>query len=344
METAREKAEFIERRSGITDRRLAVAPMMDYTDRHCRYLMRLLSPSVLLYTEMVTAGAIVRGDTERLLAYDPAEHPLALQLGGSDPQELAHAARIGASFGYDEINLNCGCPSDRVQNGRFGACLMGSAERVAECVSAMMAAVSVPVTVKCRIGIEPRPAEHADDYVTLSHFVRTVASAGCDTFIVHARIAVLRGLSPKENREIPPLRYAVVEQLRSEFPALHFVLNGGLKDRRQILALLERFEGVMIGREAYANPYLLAELHQEMVEPRAVLPARSHVLERYADYMESALSRGERLAALFRPLQGLYAGLPGARAWRRYLGEQASQPGAGTDVLHSALRIVSAAA
>jgi tRNA-dihydrouridine synthase A len=326
------------------DRRICVAPMLDYTDRHCRYFLRLLSPSALLYTEMLTASALLRGQAERLLAYDAAEHPVALQLGGSDPQELARAAQLGAEAGYDEINLNCGCPSDRVQNGWFGACLMGDAKRVAECVQAMRAVVQVPVTVKCRIGIEPRPAAHLDDYTTLRDFVGTVAEAGCDTFIVHARIAVLRGLSPKENREIPPLRYADVARLREDFPHLCIVLNGGLRERAQILRELPRFHGVMIGREAYSNPYLLAELHRDVVAPGAALPAREAVLEAYAAYVDRAMSGGERLAPLLRPLHGLYAGLPGARSWRRYLSEQAVNPAAGAEALRSGLRIVTAAA
>jgi tRNA-dihydrouridine synthase A len=324
------------------DRRICVAPMMHYTDRHCRYLMRLLSPSVLLYTEMVTASAIMKGDAQRLLAYDPAEHPVALQLGGSDPAELAAAARVGEAFGYDEVNLNCGCPSDRVQSGRFGACLMGSAEQVADCIAAMRAAVSVPVTVKCRIGIEPRPAQHKDDDETLRHFVQTVAAAGCEVFIVHARIAVLRGLSPKENREVPPLRYDCVLRLKAQFPNLRFILNGGLRARADILRELTRFEGVMIGREAYANPYLLAELHRDVVDPHAELPDREAVVTQYASYVEAALSRGERLQSLLRPLHGLYAGLPGVRSWRRYLSEQATRPGAGAEILAGAMRIVSA--
>jgi tRNA-dihydrouridine synthase A len=325
------------------DRRISVAPMLDYTDRHCRYLMRLLSPSALLYTEMLTASAIVRGSASRLLAYDPAEHPVALQLGGSDPRELAHAARIGADFGYDEINLNCGCPSDRVQDGRFGACLMSNAELVGECVDAMRAAVTVPVTVKCRIGIEPRPPGHVDDYDTLTRFVRTVAAAGCEVFIVHARIAVLRGLSPKENREVPPLRYDEVARLRTDFPALRIILNGGLRRREQILRELDRFEGVMIGREAYANPYLLAELHRDLVAPDSALPEREQVLAQYSRYVDAALARGERLTPLLRPLHGLYAGMPGVRSWRRYLSEQGAHVRTGADILQGALRIMAAA-
>jgi tRNA-dihydrouridine synthase A len=211
------------------DRRVSVAPMMDYTDRHCRYFLRLLSPSALLYTEMITAAALVRGQRDRLLAFDPSEHPVALQLGGCDPAELAAAARLGEAHGHDEINLNCGCPSDRVKSGRFGACLMGNPQLVGECVSAMRAAVNVPVTVKCRIGIDPMPVANEDEYQFLTRFIATVAASGCDTFVVHARRAVLNGLSPKENREIPPLRYDTVRQLKADFPALTFVLNGGVR-------------------------------------------------------------------------------------------------------------------
>ena len=249
------------------DRRISVAPMMDYTDRHCRYFLRLLSPSALLYTEMITAAAIVRGDAARLLEFHPAEHPVALQLGGSNPRELARAARIGAEFGYDEINLNCGCPSDRVQSGRFGACLMAEPSLVGECVSAMRAAVDVPVTVKCRIGIEPMPHTATDAYEFLVRFVDAVARAGCTVFVVHARQAVLNGLSPKENREIPPLQYDVVRQLRADFPALTFVVNGGVRTLEDALEHLRLFDGVMIGREAYQNPYLLALLHRAVVDP-----------------------------------------------------------------------------
>lgn len=317
--------------------------MMDYTDRHCRYLMRLLSPSALLYTEMVTASAILRGDTERLLGFDESEHPVALQLGGSDPAELARAAVIGADRGYDEINLNCGCPSDRVQNGRFGACLMGDAEVVAACVSAMRAAVGIPVTVKCRIGIEPRPQGHADDFETLRHFVETVAAAGCKVFVVHARIAVLRGLSPKENREVPPLRYELVARLKQLFPTLTFVLNGGLRSHDEVMKALETFDGAMIGREAYSNPYLLAELHRSL-EPQASLPDRVTVAREYARYIERRLAQGDRLGPMLRPLQGLFAGLPRVRSWRRYLSEQASRPSSGANVVCEALRIVSDAA
>ena len=325
------------------DRRIAVAPMMDYTDRHCRYFLRLISPSVLLYTEMITAPAIVRGNAERLLAFDPAEHPVALQLGGSDPRELAIAARRGEQEGYDEINLNCGCPSDRVQSGRFGACLMGEPQLVADCVRAMRDVVSVPVTVKCRIAIEPMPPGVDDEYAFLTEFVSTVAKAGCDVFVIHARRAVLSGLSPKENREIPPLRYDIARRVRADFPNLQFVLNGGLRQFEQIYTELPFFNGVMIGREAYQNPYLLAQLHQAFIDPEWVPPSREEVIERYVPYVRARLAEGHRLRTMLRHAQGLYAGLPNVRSWRRFLSEQASQPAANADVLIDALRLVRAA-
>jgi tRNA-dihydrouridine synthase A len=326
------------------DRRISIAPMMDYTDRHCRYFLRLLSPSALLYTEMITAAAIVRGDAARLLEFHPAEHPVALQLGGSSPDELAQAARIGAQFGYNEINLNCGCPSDRVQSGRFGACLMAEPTLVAECVSAMRAAVTAPVTVKCRIGIEPMPHTATDAYEFLVRFVDSVARTGCTVFAVHARQAVLKGLSPKENREIPPLQYDVARQLRADFPALTFVVNGGIRTLEDALEHLQVFDGVMIGREAYQNPYLLALLHRAIVDPQWHLPSREEIVERYVPYVRERLAEGHRLRSMVRHVQGLYAGLPRVRSWRRFISERASAPDARADVLIDALRIVRAAA
>jgi len=323
----------------VIDRRIAVAPMMDYTDRHCRYLLRLVSPRVLLYTEMVTAQALAHGDVERLLGFDPAEHPVALQLGGSDPGLLAHAARLGAARGYDEINLNVGCPSDRVQSGRFGACLMAEPDLVADCVRAMRESVQVPVTVKCRIGIDDQ-----DDYAFLERFVATVREAGVDTFIVHARKAFLQGLSPKENREVPPLRYEVPLQLKQEHPDLMVVLNGGLKTVAQVRDWLPRFDGVMLGPQAYHEPYLLAELQREFVDPGAAMPTRECIVARYADYVERMLAEGHRLPLMLRHIHGLYAGFPGARSWRRFLSEQGARPGAGAAVLRASLRVFEQAA
>lgn len=325
------------------DRRISIAPMMDYTDRHCRYLLRLLSPSALLYTEMIAAAAIVRGRAQRLLEFDAAEHPVALQLGGADPGELAAAARAGEAAGYDEINLNCGCPSDRVKSGRFGACLMAAPELVGECVRAMRAVVAVPVTVKCRIGIDPMPQDAGDEYEFLTRFIAAAAQAGCETFIVHARRAVLNGLSPKQNREIPPLRYDVVRRLRRDFPKLTFIVNGGVRTIEDVRAHLAECDGVMIGREAYHNPYLLAQLHQAVCDPAWTPPSREDVIRRYAAYAHARAAEGHCLRTIVRHAQGLYAGLPRVRAWRRYLVEQAAQPAANAELLLDALRIVLAA-
>jgi len=313
--------------------------MMDYTDRHCRYLLRLLSPGALLYTEMVTAHALAHGHVERLLAFDQAEQPVALQLGGADPVLLAKAARLGEDRGYVEINLNVGCPSDKVQSGRFGACLMAEPQLVAECIDAMRAVVKIPITVKCRIGID-----ELDDYGFFEWFVLTVREAGVETFIVHARKAYLDGLTPKENREIPPLRYEVPERLKREHPELTVILNGGLKTAAQVREWLPKFDGVMLGRQAYQEPYLLAEMHRQFLDPSFALPAREAVVEQYADYIERRLAEGHRLPLMLRHIHGLYTGLPSARSWRRYLGEQGVQVGAGAEVLRASLRVFAQAA
>ena len=309
-------------------RRLSVAPMMDYTDRHCRFFLRLITRRTLLYTEMVTTGALIYGDRERFLRFDPAEHPVALQLGGSDPKELAACARMGEERGYDEINLNVGCPSDRVQSGRFGACLMAEPELVAECVAAMKDAVGVPVTVKTRIGIDER-----DSYEDLCGFTQAIAAAGCDALIVHARKAWLKGLSPKENREVPPLRYDVVERLKEDFPRLPIVINGGIGDLAQVLDFLDRLDGVMIGREAYHHPWMLAEADRLIYGDDHPIPTRREVLEAFVPYAERQLMAGVPLSAMTRHLLGLYQGQPGARAWRRAISEQAHLPGTGIDLL-----------
>jgi tRNA-dihydrouridine synthase A len=322
----------------LLDRRVSVAPMMDYTDRHCRYFHRLLTPSALLYTEMVTSKALLHGDVERLLGFDPAEQPVALQLGGSDPDELAQAARLGERYGYREINLNCGCPSDRVQSGRFGACLMAEPERVRDCIAAMLAAVRIPVTVKCRIGIEPGMAD-LDDGDFLQRFVSVVAQSGCSIFVVHARRAILNGLSPKENREIPPLQYPVAAELKRRQPQLCVVLNGGVRTTDQALQHLQHFDGVMIGREAYQNPWLLAQLHQALY-PHAELPDRAQVVLQYAHYAAFRLAAGDRMSSLIRPLLGLYFGLPRARAWRRFLSERAADSNVSAQLLEQSLRMV----
>ena len=322
----------------VTVHRLSVAPMMDWTDRHDRYFLRLISKRTRLYTEMVTIGAILHGDKARHLDFSKEEHPVALQLGGSEPEQLAECARIAEQWGYDEVNLNVGCPSDRVQNGMFGACLMAKPELVARCVEAMRGATRLPVTVKHRLGIDD-----LDSYELLTHFVKTVHGAGCDTFIVHARQAILKGLSPKENREIPPLRYEVVRELRTRFPALTFVLNGGIRSLDEVRQHLGAFDGVMLGREAYANPYLLAELHRAFIDPAWSLPERDEVIARYAEYAHGKLAEGHRLQSLIRHVHGLYSGLPRVRSWRRFLSEQAASGTANADVLLDALRIVKAA-
>lgn len=339
MKTPEKIGSNTENKASSLDRRICVAPMMDYTDRHCRYLLRLLNPTALLYTEMITARALLHGDASRLLDFDAAEQPVALQLGGSESDELAAAARLGEQWGYREINLNCGCPSDRVKSGRFGACLMSEPQRVRDCVAAMRAAVTVPVTVKCRIGIEPGMAGRSDDEF-LQHFVATVAESGCDVFIVHARRAVLAGLSPKENREIPPLRYDVAARLRQAFPRLTFIANGGIRTVSEVTEHLQRFDGVMIGREVYQNPYLLAELHRALDDPHGSLPDRAAVVTAYAKYAAERVAMGDRLNVLVRHMLGLYCGLPRARSWRRFLSENAARKDATAQLLHDSLRIV----
>lgn len=317
--------------TGTAAHRVCVAPMMDYTDRHFRYFIRRMSRHTRLYTEMLTTGAILHGEPRRFLEFDPAEHPLALQLGGSDPRTLAQCTRIAADYGYDEVNLNVGCPSDRVQSGRFGACLMTKPQLVAECVSAMRAASDVPVTVKTRIGVD----QH-DSYEHLTHFVQTVAAAGCRVFIIHARKAWLTGLSPKENREIPPLRYDVAERLKHDFPALAVVVNGGIKTLTAMQNHLVEFDGVMIGREAVANPYLFAMVDRRCFDARATTLTREQLLEALMSYIETQLQEGVPLPRMTRHLLGLFQGCPGARRWRRYLSEQASRPAAGIEVLRDA--------
>ncbi len=314
--------------------RFCVAPMMDWTDRHCRYFHRLLSRHARLYTEMLTSGAVLHGDRERLLGFNPAESPLALQLGGSDPADLARCARIGADFGYAEINLNVGCPSDRVQSGRFGACLMAEPALVADCMAAMRAAVDIPVTVKTRIGIDER-----DSYAELADFVDRIAAAGCRTVIVHARKAWLQGLSPRQNREIPPLDYPRVYRLKRDFPQLNIIINGGIVDLETVSRHLSQVDGVMLGRAVYQNPYLLAEADQQLFggpPPRC----RRAVVEALLPYIEQQLRHGARLQAMVRHVLGLYQGQPGARHWRRYLSENAHRRGADVEVVVEALRRV----
>lgn len=314
--------------------RFSVAPMMDWTDRHCRFFHRLMTQRALLYTEMVTAEAVLHGPRDRLLGYSPAEHPIALQLGGSDPAKLAEAATIGAGYGYDEINLNVGCPSDRVQEGRFGACLMAEPDLVARCVEAMQARVSVPVTVKCRIGIDDQDSE-AD----FERFITTVAGAGCSRFMVHARKAWLQGLSPKENREIPPLDYGRVHRLKAAHPQLTILINGGIASLDEGLPHLTDLDGIALGRAAYQTPYLLAEVDARIYGAEDPVPTRAAVLEALIPYVEAHLSRGGRLNNIVRHVLGLYHGRPRARAFRRHLSEHAPRENAGIDVLRMAIDI-----
>ncbi len=312
---------------------ISVAPMMACTDRHARYFLRLISRTVGLYTEMVTTGAVIHGDRDYLLGFDASEQPLAIQLGGSDPVALAECARIAELQGYAEINLNVGCPSDRVRDGRFGACLMLEPERVAECVAAMREVVTIPVTVKTRIGVDDMP-----HWEGLRHFISTVAErGGCRDFIVHARYAWLQGLSPRENREVPPLDYAVVTRLKAAFPALHIVLNGGVQDLHAAAVHLRDFDGVMIGRAAYYNPWILAgvDRHFGALDRAPVSPHA--VLRDYLPYIQRELDRGTRLIHMSRHLAGLFQGVPGARRYRRWLSEKAPRPGAGTEVIEQAM-------
>ncbi|MCE9790971.1 tRNA dihydrouridine(20/20a) synthase DusA [Shewanella indica] len=309
------------------NRRFSIAPMLDWTDRHYRYFARLMSSQTLLYTEMVTTGAILHGKGD-YLAYNQEEHPLALQLGGSNVEDLARCAEIAQQRGYDEVNLNVGCPSDRVQNGRFGACLMEDPELVAHCVDAMRQKVDIPVTVKTRIGIDDK-----DSYEFLCDFITKVSAAGCDTFIVHARKAWLQGLSPKENREIPPLDYPRVYQLKQDFPGLHISINGGIKSFEEMHTHLAQLDGVMVGREAYQNPYLLAEVDQKIFGLDSQVMSRDQVVDAMLPYVEAHLQSGGRLNHISRHMTGLYQGIPGSRSWRRHLSENAHKPGAGIEVL-----------
>jgi tRNA-dihydrouridine synthase A len=308
--------------------------MMDWTDRHCRFFHRLLSARALLYTEMVTADAVLHGDRDRLLGFSAEEHPVALQLGGSDPGKLAEAAAIGEGYGYDEINLNVGCPSDRVQQGRFGACLMAEPELVALCVAAMAARVGVPVTVKCRIGIDDQDGE-----AELERFVGAIAAAGCRTVIVHARKAWLDGLSPKENRDIPPLDYARVYRLKAAHPGLEIAINGGIASLEEAAGHLQHVDGVVLGRAAYQNPYLLAQVDRCLFGADLEPASRRAIVEALLPYAESHVRAGGRLNNIARHVLGLYRGRPRARLFRRHLAEQAVRDGAGARVLREAMRI-----
>jgi tRNA-dihydrouridine synthase A len=316
----------------------AVAPMMDWTDRHCRAFHRTLSKRARLYTEMVTAQAVVRGDAQRLIGFDPVEHPVALQLGGSDPALLAQAAAIGEGFGYDEINLNVGCPSDRVKSGSFGACLMREPQRVADCMAAMGAAVRIPITVKCRLGVDEQDPE-----ISLFTLVDLCAEAGVDTFVVHARKAWLQGLSPKENRTVPPLDYGLVHRLKAERPELSIIINGGLESLEQAQAQLDLVDGVMLGRAAYHTPAFLGRVDAQIFGDTGGEVGAFEAMEAYRPYMVQKLKEGAPLATMTRHMLGLFSAQPGARSWRRILTVEAAQPGAGLEVIDRALETVTSA-
>ena len=312
--------------------RISIAPMMDWTDRHYRYFMRLITRHTLLYTEMINANAITLGDAARFLKYDASEHPLAIQLGGSEPHALTLSAKMAEDAGFDEVNLNVGCPSDRVQAGRFGACLMAEPTLVAECVASMKESVNVPVTVKTRIGIDKQ-----ENYEFLYQFIETVANAGCETFIIHARKAWLNGLSPKENRTVPPLRYDIVRQVKQDFPTLKICINGGITDPRSVINEFDDLDGVMIGREAYHNPYSFATVDADVFGAKTTPMTRKDIIENYLPYIKMELANGTRLSQMTRHILGLFQGVPGARAWRRYLSEHSNKQNAGVNVIRDAL-------
>ncbi|NQZ52658.1 MAG: tRNA dihydrouridine(20/20a) synthase DusA [Piscirickettsiaceae bacterium] len=315
--------------------RLSVAPMLDWTDRDFRYFLRLISKHCLLYTDMVTTGALIHGDSDRFLAHDASEYPLGLQLGGSDPDALAKCALLGQKSGYSEINLNVGCPSDRVQSGSFGACLMADPKLVAEGVGAMRSAVDIPITVKTRLGIDK-----LDSYEFLTDFISQVADAGCEIFILHARKAWLQGLSPKENRDVPPLDYQRVYQLKQDFPHLHIDINGGIHTLEEVQQHLKQIDGVMMGRAIYHNPYLLAQADSVLFGDQHHVVSRHEVIQNMLPYIEQRMSQGRPIKSITRHLLGLFQGQPGAKAWRRHLSENAHLKGAGLEVLENALALV----
>jgi len=316
-------------------RKICVAPMMDWTDRHDRYFLRLITRRALLYTEMVTTGAVIHGDRDHLLGFDASEYPVAVQLGGSEPADLAEAARIAEGYGYDEVNLNVGCPSDRVQSGRFGACLMREPELVAECVAAMRKAVSIPVTVKCRIGVDDQ-----DPAVALPMLARMVSDEGCKTLIVHARKAWLEGLSPRENRDIPPLEYDRAYQLKRDMPGLEIIINGGIQTLDEAAAHLDHVDGAMLGRAAYQTPYVLADVDRRFYGETKPPLSPHEALEAFMPYVETQLARGIHLHAMSRHILGIFHGAPGARAFRRYISENAPRHGAGAQVIRDAMALV----
>ncbi len=309
--------------------------MLDWTDRHERYFLRLISKHALLYTEMITTGALIHGDRQRHLQYNTEEHPVAIQLGGSEPSELAQCAIMAEDAGYDEVNINVGCPSERVQKGSFGACLMAEPKLIAECVDAMQQQVNIPVSVKNRIGIDEK-----DSYEELCHFIDSVAQSGCKTFIIHARKAWLKGLSPKENREIPPLQYDTVYQIKKDFPELEIIINGGIHTLDQCQEHLEKVDGVMLGREVYHNPYMMAEVDQQLYNSTSPIKSRKEILQQFMDYVEKQLAQDVYLKHMSRHILGLFHGAAGAKAWRRHISENSYKAGAGIEVLQEAAKWV----
>ena len=308
---------------------------MDWTDRHDRVFLRLLSKNMLLYTEMITSKALKFGDSKKLLAHSPREHPVALQIGGSEPHEMAYAAQLGEDAGYQELNINVGCPSSRVQSGMFGACLMREPHTVAECFHAMQKVVNIPVTIKCRIGVDEN-----DDLESLVTFIDTVASAGCSTFIIHARKAILSGLSPKENREIPPLNYERVYEVKRHFPQLHIIINGGIKDPKSALSMLENVDGIMVGREAYQNPYILSAIDRLYYGKEQKPLSRFDVLDEYSNYIQQQLAQGVALQHMTRHILGLFKGEIGGKVFRRFLSENTHNKNSGSEIILNAKKIV----
>ncbi len=319
----------------MSERKLCLAPMMDYTDRHDRYLLRLISKKMWLFTEMITSNTLLNADPARFLRHHEQEHPVAIQLGGSSPVDLATCTKMSEQAGFDEVNLNVGCPSDRVKSGRFGASLMAEPALVAQCIEAMQAAVKIPVTVKCRIGIDD-----LDQYEDLKNFVTIVSNSGCKILYVHARKAWLQGLSPKQNRDVPPLNYDAVYRLKQEFPQLEIIINGGIKTLSDSILHLKQVDGCMVGREAYANPYMLSEVDRDLYGMNTVIPTRMEILQQYVGYVEAEMAAGTRLTQMSRHALGLFQGIPGAKGWRRHISENAHKPDSGPQLLIDAAQFI----
>jgi len=319
----------------MPERRLSLAPMMDYTDRHDRYLLRLITKEMWLFTEMITTNTLLNAEPQRFLKHDESEHPVAIQLGGSNPADLATCSKLAEQAGFDEVNLNVGCPSDRVKSGRFGASLMATPELVGRCMQAMQAGVKIPVSVKCRLGIDDQ-----DEYHHLKNFISVVSGAGCEIFYIHARKAWLQGLSPKENRDIPPLNYEAVYRIKEEFPKLEVIINGGIKTLSDTKTHLQHVDGCMIGREAYSNPYMLAEVDRVLYGSNADLKSRMAILSQYIDYIDNEMLSGTSLTQMSRHVLGLFQGIPGAKLWRRHISENAHKVGSNSQLLLEAAEFI----